>query len=296
LKQQITVHEGAAGERLDVFLAKALGRSRSQAQQLLQQGAVNVNGGSERPSYLVERGDRVLVQPAEAPPIVVAIPELPIVYEDADIVVVDKPSGIAAHAGSGTTGEATVADFARAHTTDTDPERPGIVHRLDRETSGLMVLAKTAAAKEHMQAQFRDHRVHKTYQLLAVGRVEPPEAVIKLPLDRNPAKPLTRTVIASGRPAVTRYRTLASFPGYTFIQANPETGRTHQIRVHFSAIGHPIAGDTLYGAPKRPLGLTRQFLHAAALEFVAPSGQTVKLHSQLPPELAKIIAQLEEQV
>jgi 23S rRNA pseudouridine1911/1915/1917 synthase len=226
----------------------------------------------------------------------VEAPDLPIVYEDDDILVVDKPAGIAAHHGSGTHGQPTLADFARAHTTDPDPDRPGIVHRLDRDTSGLMVIAKSAEAKLAMQKQFAGRSVHKTYRLLAVGRLEPEEAIINLPLDRDPAHPLRRAVVASGRDAVTRYRTIGNYPGYTLVEAFPETGRTHQIRVHFAAVGHPVAGDTLYGAPIHSLGLKRQFLHAAALEFDAPSGQHLRLTSELPADLAKVLRELEERV
>jgi 23S rRNA pseudouridine1911/1915/1917 synthase len=223
-------------------------------------------------------------------------PSLEVIYEDDDIVVVDKPSGLSTHAGSGTHGRATLADYARTRTSDTDPERPGIVHRLDRDTSGLIIIARSVEAKVAMQREFAQHKVHKTYRLLAVGRVDPAEAVIRLPLDRDPAKPLRRAVVPGGRDAVTRYRTVETLAGYTLIEAWPETGRTHQIRVHFAAIGHPVAGDTTYGPPVRPLGLQRHFLHAAALEFDTPSGQHLRLESPLPDELAKVLHTLESQV
>jgi 23S rRNA pseudouridine1911/1915/1917 synthase len=295
-RRQLSVDEGAATERLDVFLAATLGVTRSRAHKFIKDGAVLVNDEAEKPSYLVEAGDAVAVDmPTETAP-AVAAPELPVVYEDDDILVVDKPAGLAAHAGSGTKGEATLADFARAHTTDTDPQRPGIIHRLDRDTSGLMVIAKTPAAKTAMQAQFKSRSVRKTYSLLAVGRVEPDEAIIRLPLGRNPAKPLQQAVVPGGREAVTRYKTVANYPGFTLLEARPETGRTHQIRVHLAAVGHPVAGDTTYGDPKRPLGLGRQFLHATALEFDSPSGRPLKLTSPLPPDLALVLQRLEEQV
>jgi 23S rRNA pseudouridine1911/1915/1917 synthase len=292
----LTVETGAAAARLDVYLAAALGVSRSQAGRLLRDAAVRVNGQTERPSYAVQVGDEVTVVAAPAPATAPAAPDLPVLYEDSDLLVVSKPAGLAIHPGSGTSRRTTVADFARPRTTDPDPDRPGIVHRLDRDTSGLLILAKTAAAKAFMQQQFREHAVHKTYLLLAVGRMKPPEAVIRLPLARDPANPLRRAVVADGRESVTRYRTLDDYPGFSLVEARPETGRTHQIRVHFAAIGHPVAGDILYGPPHRPLGLKRQFLHAAALEFTAPSGQAVKLNCPLPPELAKVVQTLEGRV
>jgi 23S rRNA pseudouridine1911/1915/1917 synthase len=294
--RQLTVDEGAAAERLDVYLGAALDVTRSHALRLLKAGHVLVNDAAQRASYLVQPGDRIAVTEPQSQPVAVEPPQLPVVYEDDDILVIDKPAGLAVHHGSGTAGEATVADFARAHTTDSDPERPGIVHRLDRDTSGLMVLAKTLDAKAYMQRQFAERQIHKTYRLLAVGRVDPAEAVIRLPLDRDPAHPLRRAVVAGGREAVTHYRTVANYPGYTLAEASPETGRTHQIRVHFAAVGHPVAGDITYGAPQRPLGLRRHFLHAARLEFTAPSGQKLKLVCDLPADLAQVLRRLEERV
>jgi 23S rRNA pseudouridine1911/1915/1917 synthase len=295
-RRELSVDDRAATERLDVFLAAKLQVSRSRAHKFIQAGAVQVNGEPTRPSYEVTAGDAVAVDLPEDTHAAMPAPELPVVYEDDDIVVVDKPAGLTVHPGSGTRGEATLADFARAHTTDPDPERPGIIHRLDRDTSGLLVIAKTSAAKTAMQRQFALHTVRKTYTLLAAGRIEPAEAVIRLPLGRNPARPLQRSVVPGGREAVTRYRTLANYPGFTLVEASPETGRTHQIRVHLAAIGHPVAGDITYGSPKRPLGLARQFLHATALEFDAPSGQHISLTSPLPPDLAQVLHRLDAQV
>lgn len=292
------VDPGAAHVRLDVYLATALSVSRSQAAHLLAKAAVSVNDQPQRASYLVQPGDIVAIAPntgagENTPP---STPRLPIVYEDEDILVIDKPAGLAAHPGNGVKSGPTVADFARLHTTDPDPLRPGIVHRLDRDTSGLMILAKTPEAKAFMQQQFRDHAVHKTYTLLCVGRVKPPEALIQLPIDRDPANPVRRAVLGGGKAATTRYQTTANYPGYSLITANPQTGRTHQLRLHFAALGHPIAGDTIYGAAKRPLGLKRQFLHASAVEFTAPSGTPVNLTSPLPADLQNTIEMLAKSV
>jgi 23S rRNA pseudouridine1911/1915/1917 synthase len=282
----------ASGLRLDVWLASRLGLSRSQIQKLAKEGLVEVNGKLAKTNHLLLPDDRVVVSERAASTAEVVPPELPIVYEDADILVVDKPAGLAVHLGNGMDAEPTVADFARPRTEDTDAERPGIVHRLDRETSGLLVIAKTLAAKDYLQRIWKEHGVQKTYLLLAVGRVEPEAAVINLLIGRDPGRPLRRAVVPGGKPAVTRYRTLAVYPDYTLIEAKPESGRTHQLRVHFAAVGHPVAGDIVYGPLTRPLGLKRQFLHAAKLELTLPSGRHLTLESPLPPELEAALSKL----
>ncbi|MDB5178384.1 MAG: pseudouridine synthase [Patescibacteria group bacterium] len=296
MRRALNVAEGAATERLDIFLAGQLGVTRSRAQTMLRAGHVRVNGRAGRPSYLVRPGDALTVDEPEVVTADVAAPDLPIIYQDADLLVIDKPAGLVVHGGSGTAGQATVADFARAHTADPDPERPGIVHRLDQDTSGLMILAKTLAAKAALQELFREHGVHKTYSALVVGRLDRSEATIRLPIARDPAHPLRRAVVSGGRDSTTHYRILAAYPGYTLVEARPQTGRTHQLRVHFAALGHPIAGDTTYGAPRRPLGLKRQFLHATALSLVGPSGQRIELTSPLPADLRQAVTRLEKTI
>ena len=284
-------NEGAAGERLDVFLATSLGRSRNQARHLLDDGLVSIAGRVQKANYLVQPHD--MIEVAEAQPATVRAPqppELPIVYEDDAVLVVNKPAGLVTHGADSITGEASVADFARSRTEDDEEDRPGIVHRLDRDTSGLLLIAKTVKSKADLQAQFRAHRVEKTYTLLAVGRVNPAEAVIRLPLGRDETRPLRQAVTPHGKEAITKYRTLAAFPGYTLVEASPKTGRTHQLRIHFAAIGHPVAGDTTYGPPQRPLGLRRQFLHASAITFVTPAtGQSVSLQCPLPKDLNDVL-------
>ena len=297
MTRSLMVEAGAAPRRLDVYLAAQLERSRSQVAALVKRGAVLVDGQTVAVSHVIAPGQIIDVADSEVvapvgptpPP-----PDLPIVYEDDDMMVIDKPAGVVVHAGNGQALAGTVADFARSHSSDNDTDRPGIVHRLDKETSGLLVIAKTAAAKAILQQRWRDREVHKTYRLLAVGRISPPAARIDLPLDRDPAAPTRRAVRASGRPAATVYDTLATYPGYSYIEASPVTGRTHQLRVHFAAVGHPIAGDVVYGLKERQLGLERQFLHAAGLELVTPSGHELKLRSPLPADLTAVLATLEE--
>lgn len=299
MTRTVTVGEGAAAGRLDVYLAQELDMARSCVQRLLASGDVLVNHSPSRPSYVVQPGDVISVSesnPAPRPP---AELQLPVIYEDADLLVIDKPAGLIVHPGNTRDPDfnrPTVASFMRSRTTDPDPDRPGIVHRLDRDTSGLLVLAKSPAAKADLQQQFRTRAVHKTYLLLTVGHPDPPAAEIRLPTGRHPSQPVKRAVVNSGRPAVTRYRTLRTFPGYSLIEAKPETGRTHQLRVHFAAIGHPVAGDTIYGPPKRPLHLKRQFLHAVEIEFTTPAGRRVHLESPLPADLETALHQLAKQV
>lgn len=292
MRYEASADPGVAERRLDVFLADELGLSRTHIQRLIRAGAVEVNGLVQRSSYLVVPGDAIIVDVPVTKAVILPAPEVMVVYEDDDIAVIDKPAGLAVHAGSGRVGESTVADYARTISSDPDPDRPGIVHRLDRDTSGLLVIAKTATAKIFVQDQWRTRSVEKRYLLLAIGRLEPAEAVIKLPIDRDPARPVRRRVVPGGKAATTRYETLLDLPGYSYIEARPETGRTHQLRVHFAALGHPIAGDVVYGLPSRPPDLPRQFLHASGLKFTAPSGRLVNLTSDLPKDLIPILERL----
>jgi 23S rRNA pseudouridine1911/1915/1917 synthase len=290
------VPEGAAGERLDTYLAGRLRQTRSAVQRLIQDRYILVNGQPVKTGFALRAGESISVDAPTPNHTQATAPELPIVYQDDELLVIDKPAALAVHAGSGTVGQATVADFARLHTSDPDAERPGIVHRLDLDTSGLMIIAKTPEAKQALQQSFANRSVKKTYQALVVGAPDRDEAVIRLPLERDPAHPMRRAVVPGGRDAVTRYHSVAHFPGYTQIEATPETGRTHQLRVHFAAIGHPIAGDTTYGPRQRPLGLKRHFLHAAGLSFTTPSGVALQLSSPLPAELAKVLRDLADKV
>ncbi len=296
MTKRLIISARAALQRLDVYLAAELGLTRSQAQALIKRQAVTVNDLHERPSYQVQAGDHLTVDQSEpSSPSRPAAPDLPIIYQDDDLLVIDKPAGLATHPGAGSKSVATVADFALLHTTDPDPDRPGIVHRLDRDTSGLLIIAKTAAAKAALQDQFRHHTIRKTYTLLVTGRPQSDQAVIDLPLGRDSANPLRQAVTPAGRSASTSYNVVATYPGYSLIEARPTTGRTHQLRVHFAHLGHAIAGDTTYGPVRRPLGLQRQFLHAAALDFIAPSGTHLQLTSPLPADLAAVLRSLEDQ-
>ncbi len=287
------------GRRLDVFLASRLeGESRSSAQQLIASGGVLLNGRPARPSARLGPGDTVSVAlaglgaPGPSPLVPEDVP-LDVVYEDEDVVVLDKPAGMVVHPSPGhERGTLVHALLARYPELGAEGgERPGIVHRLDRDTSGLMLVARHARAHRYLQDLLRERRVLKEYTLLCCGELSPPAATIEAPISRHPRDRLRMAVVSTGRPAVTEYRTLRALAGHTLASARPITGRTHQIRVHFASIVHPIAGDSLYGGCSAP-GLRRQFLHSSRLELTLPSGRTCKWHSPLPPDLEATLAAL----
>lgn len=216
-----------------------------------------------------------------------------IIYEDKDLLVVDKPAGLQVHDGAGSSGE-TLVDLVKTRVIDDDLQRPGIVHRLDKDTSGLIIVAKNPDSKAYLQRQFKDHLVKKTYLALVDGHLKQSEAIVKLPVGRHPIQRIKQAVISTGKEAVTYYRVLSQLKGHDLVEVNPQSGRMHQIRVHFAHLGHPIAGDSLYGV--KTVGLARQFLHASKLEFVSPSGVAMTFESQLPPDLEEYLSNLEKQL
>jgi 23S rRNA pseudouridine1911/1915/1917 synthase len=295
------------GERLDVFLTRQMQDwSRSQVQRLIRSGLVKVHerlarkGGEE-----VQAGDIISVraerEESTAEP--EALP-LSIVYEDEDLVVVNKPAGMAVHVGAGLKSGTLVnalLHHVRTLSSAGDARRPGIVHRLDKMTSGLVVVAKNDAAHRQLAEQFKSRVVRKAYVLLVHGRVGNAQGEISKPVGRDPVR---RTRMKAGglrpRQALTRYQVIRRFRDFTLLEAHPETGRTHQIRVHFAALGHPIVGDTTYGAPGRlhleggpATTLSRTFLHAGFLEFQHPRmRRAVSFSAPLPPELAEFLTSL----
>lgn len=210
-----------------------------------------------------------------------------IIYEDNDVLVIDKPAGISVHRSSSTEVEETVADYFKNKVNDTDVERPGIVHRLDKNTSGVMIIAKNVKSKSFLQNQFKIRSVKKTYKILVEGHLKHSQAILNWPIARNTKNPLKRAVRAGGKPAVTQYREVRAYPGYTMLEAFPKTGRTHQLRVHLAHLGHPVAGDTTYGAKKTEL--KRQFLHAESLTIKLPNGRIRTFSSELPKDLLDFI-------
>ncbi len=295
-------------ERLDKYVAARLAElSRSAVQRLIESGSITVNGATTAASYKVGRGDEIFVRiPAPVPSALEAEPiPLSIVYEDADLIVIDKPAGLVVHPAAGH-DRGTLVNAVLAHAPDLPGVggalRPGIVHRLDKDTSGLIVVAKHDAAYRDLQRQFKSRGVKKRYLALVEGRVEPDEGIIDAPIARDRVHRKRMAVAMSGRPARTRYKVIGRFAWrwagseYTLVEAYPETGRTHQIRVHFAWLGHPLVGDTLYGRKKPSLPIERHFLHAAGLKLRLPSsGAERTFTSPLPPELARVVDSLNRQ-
>jgi len=291
-----TADRAEAGRRLDHVLHGRLPQySRSRIQQWIRDGNVLVNGAPLRASSLLRGGESIRVEPAEPPPLRAAPEEIPltILYEDDDVVAVDKPAGMVVHAGagvhSGTLVNALLHRFGTLSAVGGEM-RPGIVHRLDRYTSGVILVAKNDAAHRKLAAQFSSRRVEKVYLALVHGTVKQENGSIDKPISRDPVHRTRMTArLRDGRPAHTEYRVTARLPGFTFLEVKIGTGRTHQIRVHLASIGHPVAGDTLYGAPAQVPGrdsLGRYFLHAHRISFFRPGdGEPVTVISQLPQEL-----------
>ncbi len=291
----ITVDPRRAGQRLDRYLAEELaGLSRSQVKRLVLEGRVKVEGRPARPSAQVRPGERVQVElPPPAPP-PRPVPEpipLRVVYEDQDVAVVDKPAGIAVHPGAGLSrGTLVNALLAAVGTLSTvDPLRPGIVHRLDKDTSGLLVVAKTDQAHAVLADQIRRRQVERWY--LALVRGAPPwdERRVEAPIARHPVHRQRMAVRPGGREAITDFTVRERLGGYALVEAKLHTGRTHQIRVHAKYMGHPVAGDPVYGR-RGELGLARQFLHAWRLAFLHPrSGARLEFRSPLPEDLQEVL-------
>ncbi|HEX4662376.1 MAG TPA: RluA family pseudouridine synthase [Candidatus Saccharimonadales bacterium] len=277
--------------RLDVYLAQYWpDYSRSTWQKYCKQGRVKVNGEVVTSTkYELGEDDEVTVETPAATDFTGQT--LPIIYEDDDVVVVNKPAGILTHAKGVKSDEFSVAEFMRSRTTDgADGNRPGIVHRLDRDTSGVIICAKTPDAKHFLQKQFQDRKAKKTYLALVRHIPKEPSAIIKLPIERNPKRPQTFRVGAGGKYAETAYEVIETYPDAALVQLKPLTGRTHQLRVHLAYVGCPIVGDKLYGTDD--FGQTRLMLHAQSLEITVPSRERKTFTAEPPTEFTDVIDKL----
>lgn len=299
---QLVVDADDAGQRLDRYLAATLeDLSRSRIQSLMDEGRVLVNGAACKPSHHVEPGEIVTIEIPPPPPARVAPEPIPleILYEDADVAVVNKPAGMIVHPGAGEDAGTLVAALLNRFggdglSTVGGPLRPGIVHRLDKGTSGAIVIARNDAAHRKLVEAFRDRLVRKTYVALLHGKIKSEAGKIELPVARDLRRRSRMTARRrEGRPARTDWWVRLRIDRFTLVEADLHTGRTHQIRVHFSALGCPVVGDTLYGAPRQERAgsevlpeLGRNFLHAARLAFAQPiSGQPIEVRAPLPAEL-----------
>jgi 23S rRNA pseudouridine1911/1915/1917 synthase len=299
----LSVEPGSAGVRLDRWLSDQLtDLSRARLQALIRGGLVRVDGAVLKAAHRLRGGERVEV---DAPPPVeeTLVPEpvaLRIVYEDEHLLVVDKPTGMVVHPGAGRArGTLAAAILAHAPTTAGvgGPRRPGIVHRLDKDTSGLLVVAKTSPAYDALVAQLAAREVTRRYLAVVHGLVRADEGVVRAPIGRHPIDRVKMAVRPPGRgkPAVTRYRVLERFAHFTLLEARLETGRTHQIRVHLSSLGHPIVGDRVYGASRSrpPTALDGHALHAASLAFVHPIfRKPIECSAPLPPSMDELVSHL----
>jgi len=285
-----------AGKRLDLVVHERLAEfSRARIQQWIREGRVRVNGQPARPARTVRAGESIEVEPAEVPPLQASPEDIPLraLYEDSDVVAIDKPAGMVVHAGagvhSGTLVNALLHRFGSLSGVG-GAFRPGIVHRLDRFTSGVLLVAKNDAAHRALAEQFSTRQVEKTYLALVHGKVKAETGRIDRPISRDPVHRTRMTArLGEGRAAWSEFHVLHRFERFTLLEVRIGTGRTHQIRVHLSAMGHPVVGDTLYGAPAKVAGmppLGRYFLHAQRIRFQLPStGQQITVASPLPAEL-----------
>jgi 23S rRNA pseudouridine1911/1915/1917 synthase len=293
----VRVPDGTAG-RVDRLVADATGLSRSHVQKLISDGRLTVDGEPLRANAIVSAGTEVRLDVPEPVALDLApAPDIPlrIVYEDDDLLIVDKPAGLVVHPSPGHRDGGTLVNalLARAGGAEyggiAGVARPGIVHRLDRDTSGLLMVAKHDAAQQSLMAQLKARRIRKTYQALVAGNVAAAVGRIEAPIGRDPKHRTRMAIVPDGRPSITGYRVRERFAGWTLLELDLVTGRTHQIRVHLDGIGHPVAGDPVYGtgtSRRGPDGLARLFLHAWRLELAAPGdGHLIRATAPLPDDL-----------
>jgi len=290
-----------SGERIDALLVRNMAQfSRSQIQKLLEQGLVSLNGKALKKNYRCNAGDEVLVSVPELQDVPLIAQNIPldIVYEDSDLIVINKARGMVVHPAPGH-ADGTLVNALLYHCGESlsgigGERRPGIVHRIDKDTSGLLIVAKNDFAHAALSAQLSDHSLHRVYEALARGSFKEESGTVDKPIGRHPVDRKRMAVTdKNSKAAVTHWEQIASYKGYTHIRCILETGRTHQIRVHMASIGHPLLGDGLYGSPSPEKGLEGQCLHARELVFTHPrSGEIIHLHCPLPEYFQQVLAKL----
>ena len=293
--------EADAGTRLDACLARAIeDLTRSAAAKAVEDGRVLVNGKAPNKSYKLTGHEQIEFTPEEPAPIDAVPQDIPldVVYEDDDVIVVNKPSGLVVHPAPGHP-DGTLVNALLYHCGDSlsgvgGALRPGIVHRIDRDTSGLIIAAKNDYAHQFLSAQLADHTLARTYECIVVGNLREDSGTVDAPIARDSRDRKRMAVVPGGRRAVTHWEVIARYPGYTHVRCRLETGRTHQIRVHMAYLGHPILGDTVYGAKKAVPGLTGQCLHAVGLQFIHPrTKELVSLTCPLPEEFTAMLRKID---
>ena len=300
METRLTVPPEAEGERADRYLAEALNVTRATAQKWLEQGSITENGRALTKSARLRANAELVVIPPVAKPCEAVAQDIPleIVYEDADLLVVNKPKGMVVHPAAGNP-DGTLVNALLAHC----PEglsgiggvmRPGIVHRIDKDTSGLLIVAKNDRAHQGLAEQIKEHSFTREYEAVIVGHLKNAEGTVEAPIGRHPVDRKKMAVVQkNSKPATTHYRVLEEFPGYTHLRLKLETGRTHQIRVHMAYLGHPVAGDTVYGGSRQPSELHGQCLHARHIGFVHPvSGEWLEFESDLPAYFTAFLEKL----
>lgn len=299
--EQRTIQTQESAERIDALLARSLPElTRSAAQRLLAQGAVTKDGAPVKKNYKTAPGDTFVVTLPDAAPSELVAQDLPldVVYEDDDLIVVNKPRGMVVHPAPGHE-DGTLVNALLAHCGDSlsgvgGALRPGIVHRIDRDTSGLIIAAKNDYAHQFLSAQLAGHTLARTYECIVVGNLRENSGTVDAPIARDSRDRKRMAVVPGGRRAVTHWEVIARYPGYTHVRCRLETGRTHQIRVHMAYLGHPILGDTVYGARKAVPGLTGQCLHAVGLQFIHPrTKELVSLTCPLPDEFTAMLRKID---
>ncbi len=295
------VQNGEAGIRIDKYISKKEENiSRVAIARMIENGNILVNGKQVKTSYKVLENDNITMEKEEVKEIEIKPENIPldIVYEDNDIIVVNKQKGLVVHPGNGNVN-GTLVNAIMAYCKDSlsgigGELRPGIVHRIDKDTSGLLIIAKNDEAHVNISNQIKEHKVKKTYVALVRGKIKENEATINMPISRSMNDRIKMAVNKNGKEAITHFKVLKKYDNYTYIEVNIETGRTHQIRVHLSQIGFPIVGDGVYSNGKNPFGVEGQMLHSQKLEFVHPrTGKLLKLEAKIPEYFAKVLEKLD---